>query len=529
MWVSPVANRRVGTKILLAVLVVALFSLGDGITALASLGMMNDQVGKLSGYSRQLQATGGLRDLVTQALVAVDEHVLAEDAAARAAARRSIDGLDARVDAAATAVRGLGLDTAQGGALDDFGTGWQRYLDTVNGTLLPADDRGDRTAAQRARATASGLAATVQAALAALETATVARADGEDTYAEDRYHGTQREVAVMLAVSFVLGVGLAIGISLLITRPLRACVAALARIGGGDLTARAEVRHRDEIGQVAAALNGTAAAVGEMVRRVGAASDQVAAASEELSTVSGHLAAAAEGTSAQIGAVADGAGDVSHHVRAVAAATDEMTAAIREIAGNAAEAAGVASGAAQTAQRTNDGVARLGAASDRITSVVALITQIAEQTNLLALNATIEAARAGDAGKGFAIVASEVKDLARETARATGQIAGQVASIQQETTGTVRAIGEIAAVIGTIDGFTATIASAVEEQTAVTGEIARRVGRAADGSAGIAGTVEGVAESSAMVSVGATQTRATAAELARMAAELRRTVGAYNV
>ena len=116
--------------------------------------------------------------------------------------------------------------------------------------------------------------------------------------------------------------------------------------------------------------------------------------------------------------------------------------------------------------------------------MIKLINGIAEQTNLLALNATIEAARAGEAGKGFAVVASEVKELAQETARATEDISQRVEAIQADTAGAVDAISQISTVIGEINDFQATIAAAVEEQTATTNEMNRNVAEAASGIAG---------------------------------------------
>src|SRR3954454_5192456 len=108
--------------------------------------------------------------------------------------------------------------------------------------------------------------------------------------------------------------------------------------------------------------------------------------------------------------------------------------------------------------RTREAMGALNAASREIGDIVAAITTIADQTNLLALNATIEAARAGEAGKGLAVVATEVKDLSHETTRATQEIAPRIDAIQSETIHAVDAIGEITAIIDTINDIQNTIA-----------------------------------------------------------------------
>jgi len=206
-----------------------------------------------------------------------------------------------------------------------------------------------------------------------------------------------------------------------------------------------------------------------------------------------------------------------------------METAIREIAHNATAAARVAGSAVQVAENTTRTVGKLGDSSQEIATVVKLINGIAEQTNLLALNATIEAARAGEAGKGFAVVASEVKELAQETARATEDISKRVEAIQADTAGAVEAIGQISAVIGEINDFQSTIAAAVEEQTATSKEMNRNVAEAASGTRDITAAINGLASGTQETNARVADAQAAATELARMSSELQEAVARFTV
>ena len=226
-------------------------------------------------------------------------------------------------------------------------------------------------------------------------------------------------------------------------------------------------------------------AVGEIV-------ETVSSASTELETSAGTLTANAERAQELTTMVAAASEEASTNVQSVASATEQLSSSVNEISRQVQESARMATEAVGQARITNDRVSELSKAASRIGDVVELINTIAEQTNLLALNATIEAARAGEAGRGFAVVASEVKALAEQTSKATGEIGQQITGIQAATQDSVNAIKEISGTIEKLSEIASTIASAVEEQGAATQEISRNVQQAAHGTQQVSSNITDV-------------------------------------
>jgi methyl-accepting chemotaxis protein len=526
-------DRRIRTKMLTSVLVLMLGAFT--IVGLAIPGLnqaaAEAEVARSQGV-KALVALGRVHQQEIKDRLLIANYALADGPEGRAAVLADIRESDAELDTwAATYNEAEAKDEGNGqDAWDEFETAWASFRQVRDTVLIPLADRGD--VAGFVKAHAAQAKPVISVAADALDREELSRekiADQAVARAVAKVADTKRLIIVAALVGAAMGGALA----LLMVRTITAGLAEVGRVIGalanGDLTQRTAVHARDDIGVMSASLNDSLDAIVDVVKVLDGTAGSLASAAEEMSAVTTEMASSAQSQSQQSADSAAAAEQVSANVQTVAAATEEMSASVGEIAHSANEAARVGQSAVTLTSSSAQIVTSLGESSTQIGSVVATIEAIAEQTNMLALNATIEAARAGEHGRGFEVVAREVKDLARETAKATQEIQGRVASIQEDAAAAVSVISQVDGVVAQINDYQMTIASAVEEQTATTNEMSRNISDAATGTAGIAQNVAASASAQADNAAGVSQVRAAASEVAQMSATLRAAVDRFTI
>jgi methyl-accepting chemotaxis protein len=343
----------------------------------------------------------------------------------------------------------------------------------------------------------------------------------------------------------------------LVSVPVNKLIGIAGRMADGDYTQHISRKTNDEIGDLMDSFGQMSKNTQALLNNLTGGIQTLASSSTELATVSDAMAkgigtmadkahtvtAAAEESSANTTTVAAGMEQASVNLSTVASATEEMSATVTEIAGNAEKARSISGEAMSQADAVTAMMKQLGAAAKEIGKVTETISDISAQTNLLALNATIEAARAGAAGKGFAVVAGEIKELARQTAAATGDIKGKIEGIQTSTGSAMSDIEGIARVIKSVGEIVSQMAAAIEEQSVTTRDVAQNIAQASAGvgdantrvaqTASVAGEIArdiaAINETISEIKVGGNQVQESATGLSTLAEQLKAMVAKFKV
>jgi methyl-accepting chemotaxis protein len=428
-------------------------------------------------------------------------------------------------------------------------------------------DKGGIFSAHQENLKVKAETASLQRSLAAIEAAYIGALEEARQIVERHNEVAKMRAAsvvtqALVLIGFIVFAGMLAGIlfslvfSNRIIGPIQRLTKAMTQLAEGELEVSVPARGRsDEIGDMAAALQvfkNNAIAAGGLVterereqavkehrtlrvtqlcaaheRSVTGLLDALNGAAGDMRSTSQTMSAIVQKTSHQAIAAATASNEATANVQTVAAATEELSASTAQINERALHSATIANKAADETNRAGAVVHDLQATASEIGQVLRMIEDIASQTNLLALNATIEAARAGEAGRGFAVVAGEVKNLAGQTAMATGEIAARISAIQGATEQAVEAIKGVRNTIGEMREISTFVATTMENQKVAAHEIAGNTSQVANATADVAANVEGVSRSMASTGSAAAQAVEAAIDLNQQAEALRAEVSQF--
>jgi Methyl-accepting chemotaxis protein len=523
-------NLKTRTKLVSAFMVLALMVGFVGLFGLSNLGKMNESARDM--YEDGAISLSLLQDAQIQyssIRVAIRDMIMLTSSQDNEEAKKRIDDALASIERSVNEYRRTFLSEDEQQAFQSFDAAWSDYRSELEaGVKLGMANRNDEltdmiltTLATKGDKVMEVLNDTAEAALSYAEHSNESNAS--------LFKSSRNITIAVIAAGVLISVALGLVIARLISRPLNRVVELVSQVAEGDLREEIDLNTKDELGKLASSVN-------QMIRNLRSITGDILASAQSVSAAAGQISASTE-------EIASGSTNQAAEAQTINELFKELSSAIHAVAQNTEQASELSDKTVAVAQSGNhvvltsmdsmaavsEQMSKLESDSQKIGEIIEVIDDIADQTNLLALNAAIEAARAGEQGRGFAVVADEVRKLAERSGEATKQITAIIKGMQENTRQSVDAVQKSAALSSRTGESFQEIVSIVE----VTGHKVSEIAAASEEQAAQASTVllsvESISAVTEELAASSEETASTAQSLAHLAEELQQAVAVFKL
>ncbi|GGH41679.1 methyl-accepting chemotaxis protein [Paenibacillus silvae] len=525
-WFS---NLRTATKIISAFLVVSLVLATLGIYSIFTLRGTNDRMEELYNNNlvsvRELTSAQveyqrlrvNIRDLNNEK-VAAEQTRITEN---MASIRQSLEERFATY-------RPLATTAEESEMFRKLESQYENYMKLYDQGVTLAISNDDAGFIQFLKVTLKPPGDEVVKTLSSLVELNVNLAQQNNAKSEQAYSNALTVTIVLVVGSVLFSILIGVIISRSISRPLMAMLDLATEVAGGNLTLKSDISSKDEVGQLAVALNRMVDNLKMLINNIVMNSQSVAASSEQISASTQEIASTSTSQSSEAGNISELFKELSLAINSVAASAEEAAELSNDTVKTAREGGHVVQTSLEGMQAVNMKMAKLEEDSRKIGDIIEVIDDIAEQTNLLALNAAIEAARAGEQGRGFAVVADEVRKLAERSGEATKEITTIIKVMQENTKQSVQAVADSVEQSSKTGAAFDQIIEMVNNSSQKVNEIAAACEEEAAQAAEVMSSVESISASSEESAAASEETAATCQSLAHLAEELAQSAAAFK-